>query len=103
MENKKVNISYNIENSLHTCEDGSNRARSYSMATSYADYLEKKNQSKRKVSQIIEKNKAQKLNSFLNLLDENDIKISKPITIDNLINERKKCIFLTFFLYLIFS
>ena len=92
MENKKViNISNNFENSVNFLEDGSNRGRSYSMATSYNDFLEKKKVgNKNKISQKDVKKKIPKNNSFLNLLDETDINLSKPITIDTLIHDKKR-------------
>jgi len=70
------------------------------MATSYNDYLEKKKQSKKKTSQNETQKKIIKNNSFINLLDENDIKLSKPITIDALINERKRCKIKLFYIFI---
>ena len=94
IENKKViNLSNNFEHSLNGLEDRSIRGRSYSMATSFNDYLEKKKNINN--SQKESKKNFQKNNSFVNLLDENDINLSKPITIDTLLNEkRKKSIYL---------
>lgn len=71
-------------------DEGSNRGRSYSMATSFNDYLEKKKN--KKVSPKESKKNIPKNNSFVNLLDENDINLSKPITIDTLMQEKTiKC------------
>ncbi len=58
------------------------------MATSYNDYLDKKKN--KKVSPKESKKNLPKNNSFVNLLDENDINLSKPITIDTLLHEKRK-------------
>lgn len=87
MENKKVkNISNNFEYSLNTMDDGSNRGRSYSMATSYNDYLDKIKSNQKKIAQ----KEKEKNHSLVSLLDENDINLSKAITIDNIMQEDKK-------------
>jgi len=67
-------------------DDGSNRGRSYSMATSYNDYLDKMKSNQKKIKQ----KEKEKMNSLVSLLDENDINLSKAITIDNIMQEDKK-------------
>lgn len=63
------------------------------MATSYNEYLDKKktaSSNKKKVSQKESKKNLPKNNSFVNLLDENDINLSKPITINTFMNDKLK-------------
>jgi len=71
------------------------------MATSYNDYLDKKKTtgSNKKVVPKDSKNYIPRNSSFLNLLDENDINLSKPITIDTLMHEKIKNGNLIFNLY----
>lgn len=57
------------------------------MATSYNEYLEKKKIIKNNVSKKDRKNSG--LN-FKNIIEESDINLSKPITIETLVNERKR-------------